>query len=367
MRKFDFTEVCFKAGARSEEGKPDLYKRVAKFNGLPFGVTSSYHGLDQILTHREGVDLGDEWLSVIGELLPISFYGEIDYMSIVYEDDFLDLDFITLSTWIVFESFDTDRVFFYLRPNLEEWNKSFSYKEFRVALNDYVSEAGAVIYHKEDEDKLLTIQFEFPSKYSVGYSFLKMQEQVKDAILNSIKYLNGNQGVPFKFSFPEESKAACEQYLMYFGQFLSDLGIESKTSLEETAQEVLFTVTPDNPNQALTQIKDALDVYLGLAANNNLVTMNLLNQDVSVQQLAANAVHLRSQLMLSHSIIQNQNATIKSLEYTNGQYLKELGDKDKGEEEVLDGLVSVKKYDSNGFSINLPELFRRMFRRKKEK
>src|SRR5215469_11433116 len=66
------------------------------------------------------------------------------------------------------------------------------------------------------------------------------------------------QSVSKLFTFPAPIKSACEQYLLYFGQFLSDLGIQTQTELAENAARVLFSVTPIDATQALSQIRDAL-------------------------------------------------------------------------------------------------------------
>ena len=50
------------------------------------------------------------------------------------------------------------------------------------------------------------------------------------------------------FNFPEEIKMACKQYLIYFSQFLLDLGIEVKTEVDEKAGQTLFKVMPLNKN-----------------------------------------------------------------------------------------------------------------------
>jgi len=39
--------------------------------------------------------------------------------------------------------------------------------------------------------------------------------------------------------------------LIYFAQFLADLGIDATTELKETAADVLFTVTPKDGSEAL--------------------------------------------------------------------------------------------------------------------
>ena len=64
------------------------------------------------------------------------------------------------------------------------------------------------------------------------------------------------------FSFPEEVKSACEQYLLYFGEFLRDGGINASVEIKEEADRVLFSVTPRDSREALGRIRQILDSTL---------------------------------------------------------------------------------------------------------
>jgi hypothetical protein len=66
------------------------------------------------------------------------------------------------------------------------------------------------------------------------------------------------------FEFPPLIKTSCEQYLMYFVQFLEDLGIRADSEIKRQAGQVMFAVAPKDGDVALTKIKEALQVYLRL-------------------------------------------------------------------------------------------------------
>ena len=71
-----------------------------------------------------------------------------------------------------------------------------------------------------------TIQTE-PSNLSVILEELNAiaEETLASSIdKNSIRML---------FSFPEEVKVPCDQYLLYFSQFLHDLGVKADTSIQD--------------------------------------------------------------------------------------------------------------------------------------
>jgi len=111
-------------------------------------------------------------------------------------------------------------------------------------------------------------------------------------------------------NFPPAVRTACEQYLLYFVQFLEDLGIKASAELKEDAQRVLFSVTPANGASALEQIRQALEIYLGLPAMPDFSSAEGQYQNLAVQQLHANILHLQSQLTLARATLQAKDATI---------------------------------------------------------
>src|SRR5262249_33523082 len=112
------------------------------------------------------------------------------------------------------------------------------------------------------------------------------------------------------FDFPPAIKSACEQYLLHFVQFLSDLGIEAKAEIKEQASKVLFSVSPIDEKQALEKVYEALQAYLELPRSPDLAMAASQARDVAVAQLQANVLHLQSQLMLAKAAMEMKNATL---------------------------------------------------------
>ena len=171
------------------------------------------------------------------------------------------------------------------------------------------------------------------------------------------------------FSFPDRFRVACKQYLVYFAQFLIDLGVEADTEIKDEGDQTLFKVIPQNKFEALETIREALNTYLNAPAITDLeVQEQFISQDVAVMQWQANIMHLKSQLMLANSAIQMKDATIDALRLTNYQYHQlalQSASKEhvKNEEDVVPGILAVKPLEGKGFSLNLPEILRRLKRR----
>lgn len=177
--------------------------------------------------------------------------------------------------------------------------------------------------------------------------------------------IDNNSVVTF-FQFPNESKTACKQYLLYFAQFLADIGVDADTEIKEELQQTLFKVIPTDKNQSLEQIRQALSVYLQAPSDNTLSSQFANNSDIAIRQWEANIFHLKSQLALVTSIIQAKETTIEMLQLSNYQYKQLLeshsDSKDKNKEDIIKGIVTVDKFETKGLTINIAEIIRRLKR-----
>ena len=228
-------------------------------------------------------------------------------------------------------------------------------------------------YYQIDEEFVSNgfgITFSFTDKKEILSDLEeKTIEVIKEILLNVTTSLIHNldkEIITTFFTFPEHIKTPCKQYLIYFAQFLMDIGIEADTEIKEKAHQTLFKVIPKDNKDSLDKIKDALQVYLNAPSFDNLQTE--VNNDVALMQWQANVMHLKSQLTLANSVLQLKDATIQSLQLSNYQLQnilkdkKELKETDK-EEEIIKGVISLKKYEGKGVSINFAEILRQLKRR----
>lgn len=191
--------------------------------------------------------------------------------------------------------------------------------------------------------------------------------------------------VSVRFDFPEAVKVPCEQYLLFFAEFLKDIGLQATADLKHDTSGVLFTVTPTDKDAALDNIWEALRLYLHLPNNPSLVLTPVYNESIEVQKLAANVMHLHSQLILAKSALQLQQAenrlnevTIQTLQnantmvnalsqqpaplpaITNNVMVDSIvPSKDKDREPIFGGMIVLTEYEVIGFNVNLAEVYRR--------
>lgn len=273
------------------------------------------------------------------------------------------------STFIHFyaSSFNIDLNYsFYLNT----WDKGFAFDDFLsvfkgLLFNKYKhQDLGSIL----DIENVIAISLTFPYEPSPTiHQTEKFTEEINSIIKSAYLLLSTNNENSFisVFKFPESIKTPCQQYLMYFGQFLSDLGIEVETELKEQAHSTLFSVTPKNKNEALDKIKEVLEMYISIPNSDNFSNIN--SSDIAFIQVQANVMHLKSQIMFANAAIQMKDATIEFLKISNYQIQQQLltnhTSKHEDEESVIKGIVNVKKYDGNWFSVNLPEILRKLKRK----
>lgn len=203
-------------------------------------------------------------------------------------------------------------------------------------------------------------------------------DPIDDAHLEVINILSSQahiNSVAAYFKFPDSVKVSCQQYLVYFVQFLQDIGISATAELKEEAGKTLFSVTPTNKEQALSHVKTALDIYLRLPGAVSVYTPSL-DSSIEIQRLTANIYHLKGQLALADAILQQKDQIIQDQRILIGQQQysteilmqsiqtigysgKDFNDADD-RESIVGDIVSVKKYNWEFLEVDLPTLFRRL-------
>ncbi|MET3035321.1 hypothetical protein ABXT08_04420 [Chryseobacterium sp. NRRL B-14859] len=266
----------------------------------------------------------------------------------------------------------------YIRINLqlqdwEHWTKPWSMsslaKQFEINTQQLKHEK--IKYWQNEEDSILNgfgIDY-FPSneETEIANEINAILMVTKKIVLQTnrdlLSSIDQDSVITF-FQFPSEIRTACKQYLIYFSQFLADLGIPSNTEIKEELNYTLFKVTPQDKNESLEQIRQALTIYLNVP--NDISAHITYQSDISIKQWEANIYHLKSQLALSTSIIQAKDTTIEMLQLSNYQYKQLLkinkNDKDENKEDIIKGILSVDKYEEKGFILNIAEILRRLKR-----
>ena len=194
--------------------------------------------------------------------------------------------------------------------------------------------------------------------------------EIHGSIINDLQSKYSDKPLTAFFEFPEHLKTACEQYLMYFAQFLFDIGIKVKTEIQDIGSQILFSVIPVNKEEAISKISQALAFYLSIPMIDEIEikeTFGEISESIQFQSLASNILHLKAQLKLAEATLKLQKAHIDLLtNYPNQTNTNEvlINSLDKVREKdndidsltFMNGIITIKKYEGKGFAINLPRL-----------
>lgn len=306
--------------------------------------------------------------SLSTEIRKISFYYPLEFWDLI-EDIEIRRNYKNKEI-IYFEyTFEWD---------FEKWKKTYSIKEFAKVMEQVTAEYKEYGIEWIQSDEIISNGCSlrcsnFNDKNTIHEIHLNNIGIVEDIYNKAsvILLINSNDSTVVNlFDFPKEVKVACEQYLIYFIQFLKEIGINAEANLKEESGIVLFTVVPSSSETALELIRDALNIYLQLPILFNNAQYNPIQMDVNVQQLLANVHHLNSQLMLSRAIIQTNQLTIGNQQRLIEQQQRVIDssifkqsliesrtNEDEGEE-ILGGTVKLQKYEGNGFQVDIPNIYR---------
>ena len=241
----------------------------------------------------------DKWESIE---LSVGFRKDIDTKDVLFESEF--------------------------KPDLLNWKSLYSY-------NDYY-EKFAEIWNFKYPEELLNERVD--NKFKPTLKFSSNNLPIKDEIKIALKKIFaihqatleqlGREGFSDQlitsFNFPEEIKSPCEQYLLYFAQFLQDLGIDATSNLKEEAGKVLFSVSPTDDKEALDKIREALAVYLNLPSSpivydESFAAMRL-KQQVDNLQHAQRMTEM--EFRLAQKVIESQDKIIQQKDLTIEQQSK---------------------------------------------
>ena len=253
---------------------------------------------------------------------------------------------------------------------LEEWDESFSILAFGNELSELpdLNSYENIEYYRSDEDFVSNgfgFRFKNLEPSSSISDFLKNTSDIVTTLISTAKKNLKNKGhkVLIELKLEPEVRSPCEQYLIYFSQFLEDLGIQAKSEISHHDELTLFSVIPESKEQALSVIVDCLASYLSLPTELEVHKNTLVSQDVALMQLEANIMHLRSQLMLANSIIEAKDTSIQNLILSNEQYKRSIPANSSPKEESLVGdIVKVKEYQGKVISIDIPRILRTLKR-----
>ncbi|MEM8896003.1 MAG: hypothetical protein AAGC88_15595, partial [Bacteroidota bacterium] len=261
-----------------------------------------------------------------------------------------------------------------LLRKIDEWTQRFSFRDWE-RLWEKESFSTDFVYYRPSKSA-----FFFDSEAS-SYSDLTIQDvriienrirEFLDRKFEQLQSLHDSEPVLHSFQIPEEFRLSAEQYLLYFIQFLKDLGIEATGGIEQDGAHTLLKVVPDDKEVALDEIRKALETYLQLplepeveiltqesddyAVNDLVVQVNKLKYDYSIAQQ-------RIQLMAKQKELDDREIIILKRENIDLREMRLIEQQAKlapngNAEDIIPDVLEADKLPFFGFNVNLGGLAR---------
>lgn len=356
MIDFEFTE---------EQGSKSVYKKFyIKVNGIEDNESYAY-------SFREGLSLklySEEVCTIIlNEKIKNLFYKGVESITIPME---------TIDVPITIEENDSAEICirkekncyvleFIFQYDYEFWNRGYSVPEI-VDIIEKASKKKDILFRVDDSETTLN-GFRFYEKLENTDADIKLKDEVQ-RIMEIVKEIfeisydlverNDDDTIYFELEADKYVRTIYKQYLIYFEQFLNDVGISSKMEIKDEINKILLSVQPEDKTIALKNIRDCLEIYLNLIDNREIQVYEDYS-NVAVMQLKSNIEHLKSQLMLANTIIEQQKISINLLNNMTVSSSK------LPEEEIniLDGAIKVKEFQYKGLLINPAKILKLLKRR----
>lgn len=304
-------------------------------------------------------------------------------------------DFITLPDFceFYFATFDSDSKTLHLKwsEDLYNWKYSFSPIELIQEIEaTYIEKFG--IPPTEPIYSQISMKLNDPET-DFSNSILNGINELSNIIWRSCEKIKEKEFInKFEFLFPEHLKFACEQYLVYFGQFLSDIGQQVDINITHSGANTLFEVIPEDKNTSLEKIREALNIYLGMSTSNPTTSSTLslaesryqavivgfqaqvmsLQAQENARQLELQAARLT--MAQQQNVIDQQGAFIlqqsqtitaqaNALAQSNSSiniFAQALKDKEDEQEEALGEVIKVKPFEWGPLVLDVPSALRKV-------
>ena len=246
--------------------------------------------------------------------------------------DFKDFVEVTKTTSVKNEINASLIITIVFEPDFDKWQRKYKFPEYCALFNSLWGlnrRKPENLKIETAETTKLILSFRTPlSNKSIKKSVSFYEKLLRETHEQTVERLTTKYNEPdisLPFIFPEQIKVSCEQYLLYFAQFLQDLGINATSNIKEESGKVLFSVTPTDDVEALDKIREALAVYLKLPSSpivydDSFAAMRLKQQVDNLQHAQRmTEMEVRSSqyaLRLANQTIEHQDKIIQQKDTT---------------------------------------------------
>lgn len=284
-------------------------------------------------------------------------------------------DFEVVS-WISFYKNDNEEVFWSLGGRLTDvvalkWNlNELGSNVLRILESNYGK--GRVFYHSDEPGdfpfEIREISLDaFGSLYENANS---LNEEINSLVKSGLDSLKSSCNLSIYFTFDDDIKHCCKQYLLYFGQLLEDSGIPNSTSVIEELTGFRLEVRYDVSLYAQEKMKKLVSFFVAAPGSLQSLTPHI-NNETPMNDLIDAIKYLNRQLerRLGNRYIENINAGTQNpgTEIIQGIQRVVIEDKLETKAEFFNGYLKLGKVKLKrlGIEFELGKLLSNLFDKSK--
>ena len=186
---------------------------------------------------------------------------------------------------------------------LEDWTYPISPRKFNEKLNtSSISKFNGTISGEIDDNHIyLTAGILLTDKKSIQEHVDDVMTEAKRIVSETIEKLTrdaAHEHIIRAFKFPPEYKNICSQYLIWFGEFLENFGINALISVNHNGEETRVVLSSEHTEQMFHKIEALFSQYIALPYAELLPATQPLEpqQQFMVTQLQSQIAIFKSQL-----------------------------------------------------------------------
>lgn len=259
-----------------------------------------------------------------------------------------------------------------LNEDVGEWDFPYTINEF---IKEFRKNAPSITIDIEDQYLYLQAAKKLSPSENLQNGYLELAHRLSRQHLlchNQLKERSLNDYLLRTFTFPGEYQAICSQYLIWFGEFLENFGINALISVNHKGQDTQVTISSQHTEKMFQEIESLFSQYISLPYAEFLPANSqqlIPEQQFLVTQLQTQINHFKGQLEMKSSALQLKEATIQSLQ---GQILSQQNTidvqknqllliesiQDEKDLELFGGVVSIGNIEWGPIKISPKKLFR---------
>jgi hypothetical protein len=152
--------------------------------------------------------------------------------------------------------------------NIKNWTNPFSPNQLNEYLiQNFHSDKSTLSFHSHIAISIIGSIDSNNKEITIRDKIIELSDSLSsfyEDSINTLKHdVSENEFIRF-FDFPPEYKNICSQYLIWFGEFLRNLGINANVSTEHKSAQTALIVSPEENGELLGKIEELFYQYIEL-------------------------------------------------------------------------------------------------------